>query len=141
MGGNRFITAWLGVLDAESHRLTSFSAGQAPILCYRAARDEVEVLEADSPPLGLLPKIPVLVPPPIDLQPGDIFVVLSDGFYEAESSDGEEFEKERVMEIVRRYHGNGSGEILAELRSSLSVFTNGAPFADDRTALLIKRVV
>ena len=33
----RFITLWLGILDAEQHCLHSYSAGQAPLLFYQAS--------------------------------------------------------------------------------------------------------
>ncbi len=33
---NRFITAWLAMLDAAAGTLTTYSAGQAPLLLYRA---------------------------------------------------------------------------------------------------------
>ena len=55
----RFITAWMGLLDARTSTLTSFSAGQAPLLWYHAKRDEFDVYEADAVPLGVLPVVGV----------------------------------------------------------------------------------
>ncbi|MEJ2509489.1 MAG: SpoIIE family protein phosphatase, partial [Gammaproteobacteria bacterium] len=52
--GGRFITAWLATLEPAAHTLTAFSAGQAPILHYRAATASFDELGADSPPLGVL---------------------------------------------------------------------------------------
>ena len=41
--GNRFLTAWFGIVDATEETLSSFSAGQAPLLYFRAAEATVEV--------------------------------------------------------------------------------------------------
>jgi serine phosphatase RsbU (regulator of sigma subunit) len=135
---NRFITAWIAVLEADGS-LTSYSGGQAPLLLYRASSQSVEVLNSDAPPMGLLPPMPVVLKPPLALEPGDIYVVLSDGFYEAADDTGEEFEKERVIEIVERTAHLTSAEILAALRDGVNGFIGGAPLSDDRTAVIIKR--
>ena len=135
---NRFITAWMGSL-AKDGRLDSFSGGQAPLLVYRAASAETEVLNASAPPLGLLPPMPVRLAAPTTLGRGDVYLVLSDGFYEASDATGEEFEKERVIEILEDHHERPPREILAALRESLEEFTGGAPLDDDRTAVIIKR--
>ncbi len=83
--------------------------------------------------------MPVVLPAPTALQPGDVYVVLSDGFYEASNATGEEFEKERVIEVVKRHAGSGPSGMLAALRTALREFTDDAPLDDDRTAVIIGR--
>ncbi len=137
---NRFITAWLGVLDVRTAMLTSFSGGQAPLLHYRAASGSVDSLSSDAPPLGLFTSVPMVVPPPIQLEPGDLFVVLSDGFYEAMDPSREEFEEERVADILRRHHDERPAAILDRIKAAVEEFTHGAPYSDDRTAVIVKRL-
>jgi serine phosphatase RsbU (regulator of sigma subunit) len=136
--GNRFITTWLGLLHVDG-TLATYSGGQAPLLVYSAESDEVEIRKADVPPFGLLPPLPVVLPPPTALHPGDIYVVLSDGFFEAKNPGGEELGTESVLGVIRRHHRAGAEEILGELRALLSEFTQNGPFDDDRTAVIIKR--
>src|SRR5262249_14320169 len=69
----RFITAWIGVLDAGKNRLTSYSAGQAPLIRYRANADSFEELDADTVPFGVASMIEAAEPVVIDLEPGDLF--------------------------------------------------------------------
>jgi serine phosphatase RsbU (regulator of sigma subunit) len=137
--GNRFITAWFGQLDADGRGLESLSAGQAPLLHYHAADDRLEVLKADVPPLGLFPVLPAAKPRRIELAAGDLWVVLSDGFFEATDPAGEELGVERIGAVLRRCRALPAVEILAELRAELERFTAGAPAADDQTALLLRR--
>lgn len=136
---NRFITTWLGVLDVRTSQLVSFSGGQAPLLHYRAAAGKVDSLSSDAPPLGLLPNLSIVVPPPIHLEPGDFFLVLSDGFYEAMNAANEEFEEERVAEILRSHPGESPKVILDRIKAAVEEFTGGAPYSDDRTAVILKR--
>jgi len=136
---NRFITAWLGLLRADGI-FSTYSAGQAPILLYRAESDEVEVRNADATPFGLLPPMSVNLPAPTELQSGDIYAVLSDGFFEASDAAGEEFGTERLAELIRRHRSAGAEEILEALRKEVREFTGDAPLDDDRTAVIIKRL-
>jgi len=138
--GNRFITAWFGRLDADGRGLESLAAGQAPLLHYHAAGDRLEVMKADLPPLGMFPMLPPKGARRIELAPGDLWVVLSDGFYEAEDPAGEQLGVERIGEVLRRYRDRPAGEILAEIRALLERFTQGAPASDDQTAILLRRV-
>ncbi len=120
-------------------RFTTYSAGQAPLLLYRAATGETSSMNADAPPMGLLPALPVLPSPAIAMQPGDVYAVLSDGFFEAVDSAGMEFGKDRVGEIIHQHRRAGATEILAAIRAALREFTGDAPLDDDRTAVIVKR--
>jgi phosphoserine phosphatase len=135
----RFVTAWLGDLDARRHTLTSFSAGQAPLLHYHASRRAVEERPADAPPLGLLDSLDIEIPAPLSLRRGDVFAVISDGVFEATDPEGREFGAGRVGRLIMRHAAAGPDRILATLRAALADFTRGAPARDDRTALLIQR--
>jgi serine phosphatase RsbU (regulator of sigma subunit) len=136
----RFVTAWFGELDAKTGSLTSFSAGQGPLFRYDALRGAWEEKGSDVPPLGIVAALNVEVPPPVQLQPGDLYLVLSDGFYEAAAPGGELFGSDRVCALVERLRAEPAERILAALREAVDAHLAGAPAADDRTALLIKRV-
>jgi len=139
LADDRFVTAWIGVLDAHLHELTSFSAGQGPLLHFVAARDEIVSMGSDAPPLGVLEDLPMRIKPPIVLGNGDLFAVLSDGIFEAKNAAREEFGEERVNEVLRQHCARSPREILDALRAALAGFTGAEPQDDDRTAILIKR--
>ncbi|MHC4849129.1 MAG: SpoIIE family protein phosphatase [Planctomycetota bacterium] len=140
LSDDRFITAWFGVLDARDHTLTTFSAGQGPMLHYVAARDEFFVLGSDAPPLGILEELPVTIKPSIRLDPGDLYFVFTDGFIEAKTPEKGEFGVERVEAVVRAHRTETPSAILDAVRKAVDEFTNQMPLDDDRTAILIKRV-
>jgi serine phosphatase RsbU (regulator of sigma subunit) len=138
--GGRFITVWLAKLDPKEHTLTSFSAGQAPLLHYHASQNRFDVLDADSPPFGILNTIDITIPDPIVLAPGDIFAVFSDGIFEASNGRKQQFGTERVMKVISKNRHKQSKQILAVLKKAVTDFTEGLPAADDRTALIIKGI-
>jgi sigma-B regulation protein RsbU (phosphoserine phosphatase) len=84
--------------------------------------------------------VKVEVPRPVELRPGDLFLVLSDGFFEAAAPGGELFGAERVQALVERLRAEPAARILEALREAVDAHLAGEPAADDRTALLIKRL-
>jgi phosphoserine phosphatase len=137
--GGRFITAWLGELDAHQHTLTYFSAGQAPLIHYRAASNEFDILDAEAPPFGIIESMPIKSARPLTLRPGDIFAVFSDGVFESPGPDGERFGQQRILRIIEENRRESGGTILLELRKALADFGAGTQPTDDQTAVIIKR--
>lgn len=135
----RFVSAWLGELDAKEQTLTGFSCGQGPLLHYRAAEQACTVVETDTVPFGCVEDLEVVLRAPIRMEPGDVFVALSDGVGDAESLNGERFGTERVIDIITRHRGGSATELMTTLRQALSQFTGAVRADDDRTAVIIKR--
>ena len=134
----RFVTAWVGELDARERTLRSFSCGQGPLLYYRTAAQACETIETDTVPLGCLDDLAVVPREPIRMEPGDVFVVLSDGVIDAESATGERFGTPRVIDLIVSAREGSAEELVAALRQALTMFTGGARPDDDRTAVVIK---
>lgn len=139
----RFVTAFLGNLDAARHELKYVSAGQAPMLFMRAdatAPDALVESCANAMPFGIDPNFCFDHVPEFHFNPGDMFVLLSDGYYEATNPAGEMFGVPSVVKIIRANMHRPCAEILTELRTELLKFTKGQPANDDQTALIVKRV-
>ena len=135
----RFITAWLGELSSTDHTLLSISAGQAPLLYYKAKANEMEILDADTLPFGIASELQVNVSDAMHLKRGDIFAVISDGVFEAVNRVGEQFGTKRVTNVILEHHRLTPNEIIEKLRLQLAGFTEGLAAADDRTAIIVKR--
>ncbi|HEY7205992.1 MAG TPA: SpoIIE family protein phosphatase [Methylomirabilota bacterium] len=135
----RFVSAWIGELDAHERTLTGFSCGQGPLLYYRAAEDSCIVLETDTVPLGCMDDLAVTLRPPLRMESGDLFVALSDGVVDAADTKGERFGTARVIELLTRHRESRAAEIMSALRHALAHFTHGVPADDDRTAVVVKR--
>ncbi len=134
----RFVTAWLGDLNAEDRTLTSLSLGQAPLIRYDSENDRFIVMEADAMPFGILPKLQIKPISPIPMKPGDLFAVLSDGMIDSFDRDRNEFGLDRTLSLLSANRHLSAAGILAELRKAVNAFTGEIPATDDSTAIIIK---
>jgi phosphoserine phosphatase len=137
---NRFVTVFLGTLDAATHKVTYHSGGQGPILHFHAATGECEWAGASTAPLGLIPGLPAGQPRTSDLAPGDVFGLITDGIFECANADSEEFGCDRVAELVRRYAREPMSDLLARIVEAADRHGGGTPQADDMTLLLVRRL-
>jgi len=139
LASDRFITAFVGMLDANAHLLRFHSGGQGPILHFQAALGTCARHKPTSFPLGAM-RLSALRPlVTLQMQPGDILVLLSDGIYEYHNAGGEQFGEARVEEIVRSHHGESMAQLSAILLDAIQTFAAGAPQDDDITVVLVKR--
>lgn len=136
----RFITAFLGHLVPAANEIRYVAPGQAPLLVLRAS-GELEEFSANAMPLGIDIELHPDPVEPLRLNPGDLFLLLSDGFLEAQDPDGEQFGVPRAVEAVRAVlaAGGGSRDILAALQAAVRAFARGRPFGDDQTAVIVLR--
>jgi phosphoserine phosphatase len=136
---DRFITAFIGLLDPSTHRMRFHSGGQGPILHFQAASATCTCHKPTSFPLGAM-HLSLLRPAvSLEISPGDILLLLSDGIYEYRDAHDEEFGQERVREIVLAHHRKPMIELSAILLDSVRSFAGGAPQEDDMTLVLVKR--
>lgn len=136
----RFVILLLGALDTSTGRLEYVGAGCAPLV-YRSATQTCAHASATIPPLGILPSLPTTIAAQIALGPGDIAVAVTDGFYEWEDGDGEQFGLDRVRDSVRHGAGHSGDDMIASLYRQ--VLAHAGPVgkqADDLTAMVVKRV-
>jgi phosphoserine phosphatase len=75
----------------------------------------------------------------VDMNQGDIMVLLSDGIYEYRDAHDEEFGEKRVEDIVGANHEKGAAELAAILLEAVQAFAGNAMQEDDMTVVLVKR--
>lgn len=136
---DRFITAFMGFLDAHTHTLSYHSAGQGPIMHFQAETQVCSFYTPTSYPLGALEMQEHQVSATLRLQPGDVLALISDGVYEYRNESGEEFGEHRVAEIVKRHHRTSMSELTGLLMAAVDTFAGSTPQEDDITMVLIRR--
>jgi sigma-B regulation protein RsbU (phosphoserine phosphatase) len=134
-----FVTAFVGILDPATHVLRFISGGQAPIVHWQAATQEMAVHKANSFPLGSMPLPRAKTPVELSLAPGDALVLLSDGIYETEDAVGELFGRARVEALLREGAGDGMAALAERILGAAQRHGQGQPQADDITLVLVAR--
>ncbi|MEO8485797.1 MAG: SpoIIE family protein phosphatase [Betaproteobacteria bacterium] len=139
LADDRFVTAFIGLLDPRTHRLRFHSGGQGPIFHFRAASGAFERHKPTCFPLGAMPLARARAPATLELAPGDFVVLLSDGFYEQLDAAGEAFGETRVAALVREHHRAGGEAVQAAILRAVDAHADGVPQADDMTAVIVRR--
>jgi anti-sigma regulatory factor (Ser/Thr protein kinase) len=138
---DRFITAFIGLLDTAKHTVRYHSAGQAPILQFSALKGECESFRPTTFPLAAMPAPGPRAAVEMALGPGDVLVLLSDGIYEYANAQGEMFGERRVADIICANRFASAREMSDRLLAEVTQFAKGAPQEDDITLLLVRRLM
>jgi phosphoserine phosphatase len=137
---DRFITAFVGFLDPDSHAVEFHSGGQGPILHFHAADGTCEWYKPTTFPLGVMELDATEKAKRLTLAPGDILALISDGVYEYTAEDNSQFGEERVAEIMRDHYSLSMAELGQRLVDAAFAFGGEAPQADDITLVLVRRL-
>jgi len=131
------VTAQLLTHQGEG-RFLCVGAHQWPIV-YRAKSGQCEVFESTGPWLGLTPDQLFVPRSSIQLEPGDVLCLYSDGLPESQNANGDLFDVERMQTTLAgsmQRHGS-IPQAVTDLYASVSAFS-GRP-EDDWTLLLVRR--
>ena len=133
---NQFVTAFHGILDASNKTLSYSNAGHNPPLLLKANGQSSFIYYGEQP-LGMFPRTRYHENHLL-IEPGDIFVLYTDGATEAQSPSGEEFGRERLEEAVKEHCTKPARELIASLQMEILEWTAGAGSSDDVTFFVIK---
>ena len=133
----KYATAFVAALDLPSGTLRYSTAGHTAALLVRGS-GEVERLSSTGPPVGLIPGADY-EGADVELDPGDLLVVYTDGITEATNPEDEEYGLERLAERCTEHRREALADLAGSLESDLEAFARGVPFADDRTLVLVRR--
>ena len=130
---SRFATVWYGILSSDGC-LTHCNAGHNPPLLV--GRYGLRRLERGGLIVGAF-KQATFEEETVQLDPGDVLVVFSDGITEALNTNGEEFGEERLLSCVKANPELTPTALLERLLDGVQQFTTGAVQNDDLTLLVL----
>ena len=133
---NQFVTAFYCILDAAKQTLSYSNAGHNPPLLVNAAGTS-RFIERGEQPLGMFRETRYHQYY-LEMQPGDVLVLYTDGATEASSPSGEEFGRERLAQAVKDAYDRPAREMIATLQMAILEWTDQAGSNDDVTFFVIK---
>ena len=136
----RFVTGWYARVRLNDGAVECIAAGQGPILHYVRASDSFVTLPTDLPPMGVLPDDAPDERTVVRMAPGDMLLALTDGYFESEAPAGEQWQQERAEALVRSMRDASPRELLDACNEAMRTWCAGRPAADDRTAIVLKRL-
>lgn len=141
MDDSRFLTLFVAVL-APDGTLSALNAGQTPPLLWRAKTKTIETLRRDGPALGMVADHEYEGAKRVQLEPGDVLLVLTDGFVEARSATDPDqlFEEAGVRKVLEPLAAsNASARAITEALVQAALSFAGGRREDDMTVVAVRR--
>lgn len=134
---NRYVTLFYSELDARTHELTYINAGHnSPILVRSGG--EVTRLDIGGFPVGITSDGDYREGW-VNLGPGDVLLIYSDGATESLDERGEEFGEAPLIDIVQKNRTRTAAGIRDRVEEALTRFVGKAKPVDDLTLVIVKR--
>lgn len=138
--GQRFTTAFVAEIDTAALQMVYVNAGHNdPVL--RRASGEIERLSAGGPPFG----VPLFTEDQagyrtgqVQLRPGDLLAIFTDGAVEAINNADEEFGEARLLRCIQNAPAQSAAETLQRIMAEVNAFVGFARQRDDITCLILR---
>jgi hypothetical protein len=131
-----FATAWIGILDTETHLLTYTNAGHnSP--CFAKAGEGFEFLKKRHGLMLAGMEGTMYKESTLELQSGDTIFLYTDGVTEAHNAEGGLYGESRLIATMNRLDNRGEESFLLGIRQDVDAFAAQTEQFDDITMLLI----
>lgn len=136
LDGRRFTTALLAEYDTATRRLEYINAGHNnPML--RRKDGTIERLETGGVPLGIDSASKFEIGS-VELAPGDLLLLFTDGMVDAFNHKGEEFGDPRLISSVKSLQGQTAQQSMQFLMQQVDTFVGTTHQFDDITCLVLR---
>jgi sigma-B regulation protein RsbU (phosphoserine phosphatase) len=132
----KYATFCFGVYDETTGVLTYTNAGHLQPLLFRGG--EVIRLDVNGMVVGAF-ALAKYDDSTIQLEPGDLLVLYTDGITEPENEYDEMFGEDRLIATIQRVLGRPNSEIIAEVFHAVEQWIHAPDSNDDMTILLVRR--
>lgn len=131
-----FATLFYAALNQKTGVLTYVNAGHHfPIL---VREDKTISLQTGGTPLGLLPGMQYSEKQ-VQLKPGDLLVIYTDGFTEAMNPEGDFYGPSRLLQQIREFRYLEAPKVIRIIDDKVTSFmANNSAYCDDRTMVVLK---
>ena len=134
---NRFVTLVYLDVHADSGRVALINAGHMPPIVV--SQPGFHDLPRGDMAMGLMPRTS-FEEQHVELQPGEMLVVYSDGLTDAMNSSGEFYGDDRLRALMPGLAALTAADAGARLLASVNTFINNARPYDDISLVILKRM-
>lgn len=138
-----YVPMLLGILDNTTNTFTYSNAGHEPGLVMRAD-GSIEELTLGGSPLGMnfavSPEdVETYEEGVVSLHPNDKLILITDGFTDLVSANGERFDYLQFHELIQKHASKTSQNFITAIVDDCNAFQDPNNQADDMTMILVER--
>ncbi len=134
---NMFVTAWQANIDLSNGNVKFANAGHNPPILMRYGSDFEYIDNKKSLVLGVMDGIKYK-DQELQLNPGDVLILYTDGVTEATNSNNELFGEQRFLDELNKCKDKPLKEIYNHMKAKILEFQGDAPQFDDITVLAFR---
>jgi sigma-B regulation protein RsbU (phosphoserine phosphatase) len=123
-------------LNTREKSFTYTNAGHCYPLIFNP-KGEIKKLEKGGLILGMLDNYPYQEEK-VNLEPGELILLFTDGITEAFNERNEQFEEERLIKVVQENLHLNAKEISQQILNNVIAFQKEVPQSDDLTLVVVK---
>jgi sigma-B regulation protein RsbU (phosphoserine phosphatase) len=136
---NQFVAVFYGILDPATGTLVYCNAGHCPpYLVSAQSGEKVQKLIRTGIPLGIF-EDETWEQGVVQLGPGDVLVLYTDGITDSENGKGTFFGQKRLLKSVQANLGHPAQEMQDALMAEVQEFVGDAPQFDDIALMVVVR--
>jgi len=132
-----FVTMFYLQYNPITHRLIYGNAGHNTPLLWKKREQKIVILDAEGLIFGIKDGIS-FEQKAIDLEPGDLLLLYTDGIIEAENKEKVFFGIERLGKVLQECNDSSPQEIIDQIMIQGRIFTGMRHFIDDVTLVVMK---
>ena len=133
----RMMYMGLSIIQIDGNRVELSSAGMPPILHFKKSTSSVQRITLKGLPLGTKVEYPY-ESETVEMEKGDMILLMSDGLIELFNSEREMLGIERVEELLRSSDGYSVNDLMNQLKQLIHRWVSGHHSEDDITVMLLK---
>jgi sigma-B regulation protein RsbU (phosphoserine phosphatase) len=133
----KYATFYFAVYEDATHSLTYTNAGHLAPMLLRGGN--ITMLDSTGTVVGAFP-IARYLEKTVALEHGDLLVAYTDGVTEPENVYGEMFGEDRLKDMLIKYSGVDSSELIARTMESVVQWTGSSELQDDMTMVVARRL-
>ena len=133
--GEKFITLFVAKYNIKTREMNYVNAGHNPPFLIS---DEITLLKAGCPGLGMLDEIPLITEGRISIPAGSSLFCYTDGLVETENEQNKEYGMEGLEESLKKNRAKKPSEINTNVLIDLKTYKGRTNYADDIALLSCK---